>query len=282
MVPAYPALMAMVQVNGLELAYERVGAGPPVVLAHGAIADGRMWRPQLDALADEFTVIAWDEPGAGRSADLPSSFGLDGYADCLAGLIGALGLGPSHLAGLSWGSTVVLACYRRHPEVVATLVLADGYAGWKGSLPPDEVAARVEAVRRARPGLDPTSPGLFAGDPPAEFVPLLDAMAAGTRPESLKAQLQAMAGADLRDVLPAVRVPTLLLWGESDARSPLSVARQFHDAVPGSELVVLPDAGHMSNLEAPQRFSEAVRAFCRAHPVTAGWGASSPPSARRS
>lgn len=276
--------MATARVGGLDIAYERAGAGPPLVFVHGAVADGRMWRPQLDALADEFTVIAWDEPGAGRSADLPTGFGLDGYADCLAGLIDALGLGPSHVAGLSWGTTVVLECYRRRPEVVGTLVLADGYAGWKGSLPADEVAARVEAVREAlaHPGTDLTSTGLFAGDPPTRFAPLIEAMVADARPESLGPQVLTMAEADLRDVLPTVRVPTLLLWGASDARSPLSVARQFHDAVPGSELVVLPGAGHMSNLEAPQRFTETVRRFCRAHGLSAGREASSPPPTRGS
>src|SRR5688572_18543029 len=101
-----------------------------------------MWQPQLTALADEFTVVAWDEPGAGRSSDVPASFGLTDYADCLAGLIDVLNLGPTHVAGLSWGGTVTLELYRRHAELVATLILVDTYAGWKGSLPQEEVRAR--------------------------------------------------------------------------------------------------------------------------------------------
>jgi pimeloyl-ACP methyl ester carboxylesterase len=58
-------------------------------------------------------------------------------------------------------------------------------------------------------------------------------------------------------------VPTLLIWGEADARSPLAVARQFEAATPNAQLVVIPDAGHVSNLEQPERFNEAVRTFCR-------------------
>ena len=131
--------MEVVQANGLEVAYERVGTGPPVVFVHGAAADGRMWQPQLEALADEFTVVAWDEPGAGRSADVPPSFGLADYARSLAAVIEALGLGPAHVAGLSWGGTVALELYRHRPELVSSLVLADTYAGWKGSLPAEEV-----------------------------------------------------------------------------------------------------------------------------------------------
>ena len=112
---------------------------------------------------------------------------------------------------------------------------------------------------------DPTLPGLFAGDPPAEFVPLLEEMAAAVRPESLRTQLFVMAEADQRDLLPRIAVPTLLIWGELDARSPLSVARQFEQAIPDTKLVVIPGAGHVSNLEQPEQFNEAVREFCRAH-----------------
>jgi pimeloyl-ACP methyl ester carboxylesterase len=261
--------VAVVLANGLEIAYERVGEGPPLVFVHGAAEDGRVWQPQLAALADEFTVVAWDEPGAGRSSDLPAGFGLAEYADCLGALIEAVALGPAHIAGLSWGGSVVLELYRRHPALVATLILVDTYAGWRGSLPADEVRARVDGARAmvAAPaeGFDPMLPGLFAGDPPAEFVPLLEQMAAIVRPQSLRTQLFVMAETDLRDVLPLVAVPTLLIWGELDVRSPLGVARQFKQAIPGAELVVIPDAGHVSNLEQPERFNEAVREFCRAH-----------------
>ena len=75
-----------------------------------------------------------------------------------------------------------------------------------------------------------------------------------------------MGEADQRDVLPTIDVPTLLLWGELDVRSPLTVARQFADAIPHAELVVIPGAGHASNLERPGEFNDAVRVFCRAHP----------------
>ena len=259
----------MVQVGGLQVAYDRAGQGPPLVLVHGAGVNARMWQPQFYALADEFTVVAWDEPGAGRSSELPEGFALADYAHCLAAVIEDVGLGPAQVAGLSWGGTVVLELYRHRPELVRTLLMVDAYAGWKGSLPPEEVAARVEGVRRMLSvppeEFDPTVPGLFAGEPPAEFVPLLDSMARDVRLASMGAQLLLMAEADQRDLLPRIEVPTLLLWGELDARSPLSVARAFEEAVPGAELVVLPGAGHVSNLETPELFNQAVRAFCRAH-----------------
>jgi pimeloyl-ACP methyl ester carboxylesterase len=96
---------------------------------------------KVDPSVLDVRIVAWDEPGAGRSSDLPADFGLADYAHCLAALIEALALGPVNIAGLSSGGTVVQALYHHHPELVATLILAGTYAGWKGSLPEAEVHA---------------------------------------------------------------------------------------------------------------------------------------------
>ena len=259
------ALMETVEVHGLRLAYRRAGHGPPVVFVHGGVEDSRAWTPQLDALSDEFTVIAWDEPGAGGSQDVPDGFGLSDYADCLAGMVRALVGSPTPIVGLSWGTTVLLELYRRHPEVVRSMVLAGGYAGWRGSLGAEEAETRWAGVRAALAGadegFDPTLPGLFAGEPPALFVPLLEAMAADVRRHSMVTAMSAMAQADLTEVLPTVQVATQLIWGALDARSPLSVAREFERRIPGATLAVIPDCGHVSNLEAPGPFNELVRGF---------------------
>jgi pimeloyl-ACP methyl ester carboxylesterase len=257
----------VVRSGRLEIGYERAGKGPLLVFVHGAAEDSRVWQPQLSAFADEFTVVAWDEPGAGRSSGVPTDFGLPDYANCLATLIEEVALGPANVVGLSWGGTLALELYRHHPDLVATLILVDSYAGWKGSLSQEEVDARVEGVQRmlAAPPeeFDPTLPGLFAAGPPPEFAPLLAAMAADVRPESLRSELLALAEADQRDLLPHIAVPTLLIWGEQDVRSPLSVAHQFEQAIPRAQLVVIPGAGHVSNLERPEEFNRALREFLR-------------------
>jgi pimeloyl-ACP methyl ester carboxylesterase len=263
--------MRKVQANGIEIAYERVGEGPPLVFVHGAAGDHRLWQPQIDELADRFTIVAWDEPGAGRSSEIPANFSLADYADGLAAVIDHANLGPVHIAGLSWGGTVILELYRRHPDKIATLILVDTYAGWKGSLPQAEVQARVEGLRRMLEEpperFDPTLPGLFAGDCPQEFVSLLAEIDADVRPQSMQVALGVMADTDLNHVLPTIDVPTLLIWGEHDVRSPMNVARKFHRAIPDAELVVIPNAGHVSNLEAPTTFNEAIRTFCSAQPA---------------
>ena len=258
------------RINGLDVAYRRAGGGPLIVFVHGAVEDSRTWTPQLEALQDEFTVVAWDEPGVGQSSDLPTEgFSLTDYAACLAGVVDSVRLGGAHIVGLSWGSTVALELYRRHPERVATLTLTGAYAGWKGSLPEEEVAARIAGVHRmldaAPEDFDPTLPGLFAGEPPAQFAALLRDMEADVRPDSMRTALLIMAETDLNAVLPTISVPTLLIWGELDIRSPLRIARQFEQAIPSAKLVLIPACGHVTNLERPLEFNRAVREFCRRH-----------------
>ncbi len=79
--------MERVEVEGLSIAFERSGAGPPVVLLHGGLSDSREWRRQIDGLCDDFMVVAWDALGSGRSSDPPESFRMADYADCLASFV---------------------------------------------------------------------------------------------------------------------------------------------------------------------------------------------------
>ena len=261
--------LAWVEVEGLRVAYRRAGQGPPLVLLHGGLGDSREWRRQLEGLADEFTVLAWDAPGCGESSDPPATFRLPDYADCLAGFIQALDLGRPHVGGLSWGGGLALELYRRHPQVPRSLVLASAYAGWAGSLPPEVVAERLErAPAEAELPLEQWVrgylPGLFADSAPATVVEEALAMMLEARPAGMRPMLQSLAEADLREVLARIRVPTLLLYGDADRRSPLEVvARDLHTRIPGSRLVVLPGVGHQSDMEAPDRFNAEVRGFLR-------------------
>lgn len=259
--------MAQVDVAGLRIGYERAGSGPPVVLLHGYVGDGRStWRHQLEALADDFTVVAWDMPGAGRSSDPPESFRLPDYADCLTRFVDALELGRPHLVGLSFGGGLALEVYRRHPTVPRTLTLAGAYAGWAGSLPPDDVEHRLrQALELAEQTPDDLvraiAPTLFSASAPRELVDEFAAGMAGFHPAGLRVMARSFAEADLRAVLPTISVPTLLLYGDQDVRAPVSIGQALHDAIPTSRLVVLPGAGHLSSVEAADRFSSEVREF---------------------
>ena len=261
------AAVELVDVGGRTMAYHRAGYGPPLVLLHGGWSDGRAWRPQLAGLADGFDVIAWDAPGCGGSHDPPGGMTLADYADALAELLAVLGVDRAHVGGLSWGGGLAIALYHHHPKLVRSLLLAGAYAGWKGSLPPEEVEARLRRVRgeAERPPAEWMGgylPSFFSGPAPPEAIDLIRMMMSNVRAAGLLPMLNAFAAADLREVLPTIAVPTLLLWGEDDARAPIRpVAEALLSSIPGSELVVLPGAGHYVNLAAPDAFSAEVRRF---------------------
>jgi len=117
-------------------------------------------------------------------------------------------------------------------------------------LPPDEFVGAV-------------APTMFTASPPAEAVDAFVAAARRFHPAGLRAMAQAVAEADLRDMLPTVDVPTLLLYGEHDVRAPREVAEAIHAGIPGSRLVFLPDAGHLCHVEAEEAFNAELRAFLR-------------------
>jgi len=265
--------MLRVDVNGLSVGYLRTGEGPALVLLHGFTHDSRVWKPQLDSLSDQFTVIAWDAPGAGQSSDPQDTFGIGDWADCLAVFLDAVGVERAHVLGLSWGGLLAQEFYRRHPARVWSLVLADTYAGWKGSLPEPIPEERLAACLRD------------ASLPPSEFVPMylpgmfsesasptvreeLASIMSDFHPDGFRLMATALAHADTRDLLSNIRVPTLLVWGDADTRSPMTVAHQMHDAIPGARRVVIPGAGHVSNLEQPARFDAEVRNFCLTVSIT--------------
>ena len=261
--------MDQVEVEGLRIAYVRAGAGPPLVLVHGFVGDGRStWAAQIQALSDDFTVVALDAPGAGRSSTPPASFRLPDYADCLAAFVRALGLAPAHMAGLSFGGSLLLATCQRHPSVVRSLVLVSAYAGWAGSLPAAEVDERLRSCvgLAAEPPdvfADAMVPSMFSASAPAAAVAEFAASVRGFDPAGFLAMTRSSAEADLRDMLTTVDVPTLLLYGERDVRAPVEVGAALHSAIPGSRFVVLPGVGHVSSVEAPEAVTREIRAFLR-------------------
>jgi pimeloyl-ACP methyl ester carboxylesterase len=260
-----------VQASGIQIAYRRSGDGPPLVLLHGGVEDCRSWTRQISGLSDEFTVLAWDAPGCGDSSDIPETWRLPDYASALASWLNALGVVKPHVLGLSWGSSVALEFYRLHPDSPASLILASAYAGWAGSLPSEEVARRLTGVLATADAseAEPLSafPGLFSPAATPEIIEevrqIAAANSAASHPGGYRAMAHSMAEADLRSVLPGLGIPTLLLYGELDERSPVHVARSLQSQIRGAELVLIPGVGHLANLESPDAFNQHVREFIR-------------------
>lgn len=255
-------------VDGLIINVELAGTGPAVILTHGFVGDARStWSAQLAAMSDEFTVVAWDAPGSGASSPPPQHFGMDDYADCLAGLLKALEIRHAHLVGLSFGAALGLATFRRHRPVVTSLTLVSGYAGWVGSLGAEEADQRL-ARSLAASQLPPDdfvatmAPSMFSPSADATVVvPFLDSVRA-FHPYGFATMARA-SHPDQSQVLPDIDVPTLLLYADHDVRAPAAIGRALNDAISTSQLVILTGPGHASPVEAPAQVTRELRRFLR-------------------
>lgn len=261
--------MEHIEVDGVRIGFERRGNGPPLVLLHGLPGDSRIWQRQLDDLAEDYTVVAWDAPGCGRSADPAGDLGLRDVAGSLTGFINALGLEQAHVVGLSWGGGLALELYRSAPTLVRTLVLASAYAGWAGSLPADVVAGRLRAYLDAaqKPPVEAIRdwmPGMFSETVTADVATEVLTILSEFHPRAFTMLARSFAETDLRDMLASIAVPTHLLYGDADTRAPLYVAEDLHSRIPGATLELMSGVGHLNNVEAPDRFNTAVRRFLRA------------------
>ena len=257
----------LVEVNGRTIAYIEAGQGPALVLLHGFLSDGRVWRWQVADLSDRFRVVAWDAPGAGASYDPQEEFRTRSYVESLAGFLDAVGIDRAHIVGLSWGGILAQEFYRFHAGRIRSLVLADTYAGWRGSLPEAVWKDRLTTCLRDSSGppehlVAKFMPAVFTESAPQQLRDEYAEIVSEFHPVGFRLMSLSSAEVDTRDLLPAIDVPTLLLWGADDRRSPLHIARQFHAAIPGAELAVIPNAGHVSNMEQPDAFNTHIRRFC--------------------
>lgn len=260
--------MPTIDVPNGRLHYRDEGTGdPPVVLLHAFPLAAAMWAPQIAFLAPRHRVLAPDLRGFGES-DVPAdrdAYSVDRWADDVAAMIGALGLEQVILGGLSMGGYASFAFLRRYPAVLAGLVLADTRAA------PDSAAIR--ARREEQQALlvaagDPTllsdrllqplvGPSSTRRD---ETLAFAGELLARNRVEGVIGALEAMKNRpDSTADLSRISVPTVVIVGEQDQPSPPEVAEEMANAIPGARLVVVPDAGHLSNIENPAAFNQGLQ-----------------------
>ena len=261
------AELSSVEVDGHLIAYRQAGQGRPLLLLHGFLSDSRCWRRQLSGLSNRFKVVAWDAPGAGSSSDPAEPFTTSDYARCLASFLDGIGVERANVVGLSWGGILAQEFFRHYPERLRSLVLADTYAGWRGSLPEAVWKERLANCLRDSMGspdaiIAKFVPGLFTGAAPQSLREEMSAIVSDFHPIGFRLMSSSSADVDTRDLLPKIDVPTLVLWGDDDRRSPMHVAEQLHAAIPGAELAIIPNAGHVSNMEQPEAFNGHIRRFC--------------------
>ncbi|MCB1183167.1 alpha/beta fold hydrolase [bacterium] len=250
------------------MAWEDSADRVPVLWLHGFPFNATLWDEQIDGLTDVARSIAPDLRGFGLSAPTDDRGDLARYADDCARLLDHVGLtGPVVVAGLSMGGYLAYELARRHPQRVAGLVLAATRAtpeSAEGKAGRDAAAAEVRA-HGVEAVADAMLPKLLAPDSYENRPDLVDFVAEmmlAATPEGVLGALAAMRDRpDSRPDLPGLDVPCLVIHGEDDQLIPVSEAEDTVAALPDADLVVLPGAGHLPNLEQPEAFNAAVREF---------------------
>jgi 3-oxoadipate enol-lactonase len=238
---------------------------PVLVLVHAFPMGAAMWRPQLDAFPG-WRVVAPPLAGFDGRA-LPDERSMDGYARDLLETLDGMGVGRAVFGGLSMGGYVIFSVLRQDPARVNGLILADTRTTTDT---PERRAAREQSIELARRSgasaiADEMLPGILGATTRAqrpEVVGQVRALIESQPAETIAAGLEAMMNrADSAAVLSGISVPATFIVGEEDTVTPPADAEHMHRLVPGSTLVTIPAAGHMSNLEAPGPFTQAMRQF---------------------
>lgn len=248
------------------LAHEDRGNGPAIVFLHGHPFSRAMWASQLETLSDEFRVVAPDLPGYGESPVRGETITPRGLANAVVELMDVLDVSHATVAGLSLGGLVAMELGLGFADRVDGLVLT---ATTAAPLTPEEAEMRRSTAERLeRDGmLDHALEmagrlfGPAARREPRLVLPILETMLT-TSPAGAAAALRGRAERPpYHELLRDLRVPALVLAGDEDFFSTAEITAQLVAALPDPEVVILEGVGHMPNLEAPERFDDAVRAF---------------------
>lgn len=284
--------------DGESLAYRLEGATvsdadrAPILTAHGLVSSIHHWKFFTPHFAADRRVISWEYRGhAGQPAPrLLSEISVAQFADDAHAVWRAANAPPAVVVGLSFGVQVALETYRRHPEMVRALVLICGTPGHpldrisRSPLLRRAVLRAVDAIAQQGPlagaalaflrsdtglrvarELAYLSGGAHRGACPTDVLEGLFAHVASLSPPLIAAVIRAYLDHSAEDMLPSIRVPTLILAGDRDQLTPVATAERMQRAIPGSKLVVFPGHTHLVQVEQPVEVHAAIEAFLREH-----------------
>ena len=255
--------------NGIQIHYDVEGKGPWLVFSHSLACTTAMWDEQVAAFKNRYTCLRFDTRGHGKSDAPGGGYTLDQLADDMHGLLKALGVEKPHYVGLYMGDMIGMIYALKYPGTLRTLVLCDT----SSRIPPEAKPLWQDRVKTAtergmQPLLEGTLKRWFTEGYLATRNPVLDRvtkMILETPPLGYAGCCHAIPQIDVTHRLHEIKTPVQVIVGEQDAGTPVAMSRAIHEAAPGSELVILPDASHLSNLEQPEAFNRALEGFLARH-----------------
>ena len=253
--------MPEINVNGETLHYAREGDGPTLVMFHSLGTNSYLWAEQISRWKDRFTCIAFDARGHGRSSNnggvSMQNVALDVYA-----ALKRLNLFPTYLIGISMGA---LQCARFHahsPNDVLGIVYADSFAslGEAGPLRVKDMEEKIGATTMDAYARAYTADTLLPTTGAVHHQALTNAISGMTATDYLET-VRSVFLEDVREQLKAIDKPCHIVTGEQDQRTPPAAAESVHALVSGSTLKLIPNAAHLSNIDNPDGFDDAVKPF---------------------
>lgn len=266
-----------IQVEGAEVNYVDIGSGDehPIVFIHGLGGQWQNWLENIPRFAQGRRVIVSDLPGFGLSPMAPERITIEFYGRVLAGLCDQLALGPCVLVGNSMGGYIASELAIVRPDLVERLMLVSAAGVSQMDMAKRPVMAVTKAVGLAnamtvaklpavarRPALRHWALLLVARYP-GKLAPdlVFEGLMKGTGKPGFVDAMRACLEYDLRDRLPNIGCPTLVVWGEKDMTIPVQDADKFTDLIEGSRKLIMQDTGHVSMAERPVTFNDHLEEF---------------------
>ena len=257
-----------VQSNEILISYNDLGTGKmPVIFIHGFPFDKSSWNPQMEQFSKQHRVIAYDIRGFGKSGAGTTMFSISLFARDLIDFMNIMQIEKAIVCGLSMGGYILLNAINVDPSRFGGVILCDTQCI---ADTPEIKSARNETIELIRGGgksafTDGFIKKLFCESTPdtkPEVVRSVRETIMNTADTSITGTLSALAGrTEMCSILPKVRIPTLILCGESDVITPLEQSRLMKNRIPKANLRIIKNAGHLSNLEQPEDFNEHVSQF---------------------
>ncbi len=256
-----------IKTNGIEIHYEIAGnpQGPWLTMSHSLACNLHMWDDQMQALSATYNVLRFDTRGHGQSSAPGGDYTLEHMADDVKDLFDALGITRTHWVGLSMGGMIGQTFALKYPGVFQSLVLADTTS----RRPPNAAQMWGDRMAAARAGgmpavLDSTLARWFTAPYKASAMNVMKRIGAqilSTPVDGFAGACAAIAKVDTLDRLKEINCPVFIIVGEEDHGTPPDMAHAIHENLPGSELLVIPSAAHLSNVEQAEEFNLAITGF---------------------